>query len=210
MALARAAGSASRGETEQLQRVLADQRRENQVLTEEIHQLNTKLASTAAARDRDSLQADKNGMAGAVQALQLQLAQLQTADTALKARQQQDQAVRSLSECEADLAVGRARQAELERDRLAAQLSREQELHRQQVMSVCFVPFRNLDIVGQKADRKAFVKHEAAEQEDVDQQDVVEQKADSKPYYEPSVRQHRILLVTVFLLGCLLLVFFEN
>ena len=77
----RAAGSASRGETEQLQRVLADQRRENQVLTEEIHQLNTKLASTAAARDRDSLQADKNGMAGAVQALQLQLAQLQTADT---------------------------------------------------------------------------------------------------------------------------------
>ena len=144
VALARAAGSASRGETEQLQRVLADQRRENQVLTEEIHQLNTKLASTAAARDRDSLQADKNGMAGAVQALQLQLAQLQTADTALKARQQQDQAVRSLSECEADLAVGRARQAELERDRLAAQLSREQELHRQQVMSVCFVPFSTL------------------------------------------------------------------
>ena len=47
---------------------------------------------------------------------------------------------------------------------------------------------------------KAFVKHEAAEQEDVDQQDVVEQKADSKPYYQPSVRQHRILLVTVFLL----------
>ena len=69
---------------------------------------------------------------------------------------------------------------------------------------------QNLDIVGQKADRKAFVKHEAAEQEDVDQQDVVEQKADSKPYYQPSVRQHRILLVTVFLLGCLLLVFFEN
>ena len=50
---------------------------------------------------------------------------------------------------------------------------------------------------------KAFVKHEAAEQEDVDQQDVVEQKADSKPYYQPSVGQHCILLVTAFLLGCL-------
>ena len=147
LALARAAGSASRGETEQLQRVLADQRRENQILTEEIHQLNTKLASTAA--DRDNLQADKNETAGAVQALQLQLAQLQTADTALKARQQQDQAVRSLSERhaaelagvrrEADLAVGRARQAELERDRLAAQLSREQELHRLQVLLVLYI-----------------------------------------------------------------------
>ena len=121
VALAREAGSASRGETEQLQRVLADQRRENLVPLEGI-----------------------------------------TAFMKQEAVEQED---------------------------------RDQQ---------------NLDIVGQKADRKAFVKHEAAEQEDVDQQDVVEQKADSKPYYQPSVRQHRILLVTVFLLGCLLLVFFEN
>ena len=96
----------------QLKQALEDQRRENQILTEEVHQQNCKLGSLTSERAGlegdlegnkavlEQVQASRNEIKshGVELQLQRQLTELQSSDTVLRARQQHDATVRSLME----------------------------------------------------------------------------------------------------------------
>ena len=92
LALARSENHNSAGDLEQLQRVVGDTRRENKVLTEEIHTMNLRVKQLA--EENELLQAEKESSSNIIQQLQLQLSQLQTNDSVLKARHQHDATVR--------------------------------------------------------------------------------------------------------------------
>ena len=96
LALARAENQNQVGNTDQMQRVLSDNRRENKILTDEVHELNSKLKSLSL--ENEKLLVESEGSAAVVGQLQSQLTQLQTSDTVLRARQQHDATVRSLLE----------------------------------------------------------------------------------------------------------------
>eukprot|EP00092_Neocalanus_flemingeri_P009846 GFUD01010610.1.p1 GENE.GFUD01010610.1~~GFUD01010610.1.p1 ORF type:complete len:1104 (+),score=472.03 GFUD01010610.1:138-3449(+) len=96
LALSRAENQNQVGNSDQMQRVLSDARRENKIVTEEVHELNAKLKSLSM--ENEKLLAESEGSAAVVGQLQTQLTQLQSSDTVLKARQQHDATVRSLLE----------------------------------------------------------------------------------------------------------------
>ena len=96
LALARSENHNSAGDLEQLQRVVGDTRRENKVLTEEIHTMNLRVKQLA--EENELLQAEKESSSNIIQQLQLQLSQLQTNDSVLKARHQHDATVRYASD----------------------------------------------------------------------------------------------------------------
>ena len=96
LALAKSENHNNVGDLDQLQRVVSDTRRENKVLTDEIHNMNINMKSLA--EENESLQAEKESSANIIQQLQIQLSQLQSNDSVLKARHQHDATVRSLLE----------------------------------------------------------------------------------------------------------------
>ena len=95
LALARSENHNNAGDLDQLQRVVGDTRRENKVLTEEIHTMNLRVKQLA--EENELLQAEKESSSNIIQQLQLQLSQLQTNDSVLKARHQHDATVRYAS-----------------------------------------------------------------------------------------------------------------
>ena len=111
LALAQAEAHQAKQEGGQLKQALEDQRRENQILTEEVLQQNSKL--DALNSERAGLEGDLEGSKAVLEQvkrlkelnshivkfqLQRQLTELQSSDTVLRARQQHDATVRSLME----------------------------------------------------------------------------------------------------------------
>ena len=95
-ALAQAESSEAKKAKEELDKVLEDQRRQNQILTDEIHRQNSVVASLTD--ERNSLEAEVETSKGVQVELQNQVRELQVSDTVLRARNQHDATVRSLQE----------------------------------------------------------------------------------------------------------------
>jgi len=96
LAMANAENQNQAGSADQMQMVLSDARRENKILTEEVHELNSKLKSVSM--ENQKFLTESEGNTAVIAQLQSQLTQLQSNDTVLKARQQHDATVRSLLE----------------------------------------------------------------------------------------------------------------
>ena len=94
LALARSENHNNNADNEQLQAVIQDTKRENKVLTEEIHSMTLKMKSLQ--EDNDNLVSESETNSNMINQLHLQLSQLQSSDAVLKARQQHDAMVRSL------------------------------------------------------------------------------------------------------------------
>jgi len=132
LALANAENQNQAGNLDQMQKVLSDSRRENKILTEEVHDLNSKLKSMTVENQKMLTEAEGN--TAVIAQLQSQLTQLQSNDTVLKARQQHDATVRSLLErhkvevanmrVEIDTANSRARKLEQEKVVLSDNLNK--------------------------------------------------------------------------------------
>jgi len=96
LALARSESHNNAGDLGQLQRVVSDVKRENKVLTEEIHSLNLKLKKFS--EENETLKLDKESCDNIIQQLQIQLSQLQANDAVLKVRTQYDATIKSMLE----------------------------------------------------------------------------------------------------------------
>merc|ERR1719228_2430768 len=96
LALANAENQSQVGNADQMQKVLSDSRRENKILTQEVHELNSKLEYVRMENQKMLTEAEGNS--AVIAQLQSQLTELQSNDTVLKARQQHDSTVRSLLE----------------------------------------------------------------------------------------------------------------
>jgi len=81
---------------EELEQLLADARRENQLLKDDIHPMKEKLSSLQEVKEK--LEMDHNGDKETIIQLQQKIRQLETTDTVLRARQQYDALLRSLKE----------------------------------------------------------------------------------------------------------------
>jgi len=82
----------------QLEALLADSRRENKLLKDDLHALKERM--DALVREKADLEAEHAGDREAINQLQKQLQLLQSSDTVLKARQQHDAVVRAMKERE--------------------------------------------------------------------------------------------------------------
>ena len=96
LALARSENHNNVGGLDQLTKVVSDARRENKVLTGEIHNMN--LEVKRLNDENEALVMEKESSGNIIQQLQIQLSQLQSNDAVLKARTQHDATVRSLLE----------------------------------------------------------------------------------------------------------------
>ena len=94
LALVKSEHHNSAGDIDQLRRVVSDTKRENKVLTDEIHNLSVKIK--ILVEENESLQIEKESSSNIIQQLQIQLSQLQTNDSVLKARNQHEATVRSI------------------------------------------------------------------------------------------------------------------
>ena len=94
LALARSENHTNNADNDQLQAVIQDTKRENKVLTEEIHSMTLKMKSLKD--DNSNLVSESENNSNMINQLHLQLSQLQSSDAVLKARQQHDAMVRSL------------------------------------------------------------------------------------------------------------------
>ena len=94
LALARSENHSNNADNEELQAVIQDTKRENKVLTEEIHSMTLKMKSLK--EDNTNLVSESENNSNMINQLHLQLSQLQSSDAVLKARQQHDAMVRSL------------------------------------------------------------------------------------------------------------------
>ena len=94
LALARCENHNNNADNDQLQAVIQDTKRENKVLTEEIHSMTLKMKSLK--EDNENLVSESETNSNMINQLHLQLSQLQSSDAVLKARQQHDAMVRSL------------------------------------------------------------------------------------------------------------------
>ena len=96
LALTRSENHNNAGDLDQMQKVVSDARRENKVLTDEIHTMNINMKKLT--EENETLVQEKESSANIIQQLQLQLSQLQGNDAVLKARHQHDATVRSMLE----------------------------------------------------------------------------------------------------------------
>lgn len=96
LALARSESHNSAGDLDQLQRVVSDVKRENKVLTDEIHSLNVGIKKFS--EENETLKMEKESCDNIIQQLQIQLSQHQANDAVLKVRTQYDSTIKSLLE----------------------------------------------------------------------------------------------------------------
>ena len=94
LALAKSENHNNNMDNEQLQRVIQDTKRENKVLTDEIHNMKVQMKSLTV--DNENLVSEAESNTNIISQMQLQLSQLQSSDAVLKARHQHDAMVRSL------------------------------------------------------------------------------------------------------------------
>ena len=96
LALSRSESHNNAGDLDQMNKVVNDARRENKVLTGEIHNMNFEVKRLRD--ENEALLMEKESSGNIIQQLQIQLSQLQSSDAVLKARTQHDATVRSLLE----------------------------------------------------------------------------------------------------------------